>query len=69
MPWKAERKVVEETLNKRPGTEYIDMLFLGKYYGYGDKLPSPKKGRLQVISKLHGKMKTASPILERLSLL
>mgnify|MGYP003585926756 CR=1 FL=1 len=45
MPWKTERKVAEETLNKRPGTEYVDMLFLGKFYGYGDKLPSPQKGR------------------------
>lgn len=45
MPWKAERELVEETLNKRPGTEYIDMLFLGKYYGYGNKLPSPQNGR------------------------
>ncbi len=45
MPWKTERKIAEETLNKRPGTEYVDMLFLGKFYGYGDKLPSPKKGR------------------------
>ncbi|MGL5207137.1 MAG: hypothetical protein ACRC8T_06465 [Acidaminococcaceae bacterium] len=45
MPWKTERKVAEETLNKRPGTEYINMAFLGKFYGYGDKLPSPQKGR------------------------
>ncbi len=45
MPWKTERKVAEETLNKRPGTEYVDMAFLGKFYGYGNKLPSPQKGR------------------------
>ena len=45
MPWKSERKLVEETLNKRPGTEYVDMLFLGKFYGYGAKLPSPQNGR------------------------
>ncbi|NCD08807.1 MAG: hypothetical protein EOL98_05155 [Negativicutes bacterium] len=45
MPWETERKAVEETLNKRPGTEYVDMLFLGKYYGFGAKLPSPQNGR------------------------
>lgn len=45
MPWKAERKVVEDTLNKRPGTEYVSVPLLGKFYGYGDKLASPQKGR------------------------
>ena len=50
MPWKTERKVAEETLNKRPGTEYVDMLFLGKFYGYGNKLPSPQNGRYYSIT-------------------
>ena len=50
MLWKTERKVAEETLNKRPGTEYVDMLFLGKYYGYGAKLASPQNGRYYTVT-------------------
>lgn len=45
MPWKAERKVVEDTLNKRPGTESVSVPLLGKFYGYGAKLASPQNGR------------------------
>lgn len=45
MPWKTERKVAEETLNKRPGTEFVSVPLLGKFYGYGAPLPSPQKGR------------------------
>lgn len=37
MPWKAgNRELVEETLISDRETEYVDMLFLGKFYGYGD---------------------------------
>lgn len=50
MEWETERKLAEKTLNKRPGTEYVDMLFLGKFYGYGDKLPSPQKGRYYTVT-------------------
>lgn len=52
MPWKSERKVVEETLNKRPGTEFVSVPLLGKFYGYGAPLPSPQKGRYYSV---HGK--------------
>ena len=45
MPWKSERKVVEETLNKRPGTEFVSVPLLGKFYGYGAPLANPQKGR------------------------